>query len=1017
MAVDIRATVTCSLGTLISGSVSDDYLQGNGLIRTRGSVVISGTITPTIGTIVTFSYTKGGVTRNIPRKLRVLSSFADPYRRTTSIELGCKLTYLADLRPAVKWSVFDDPNNSTYNEDDSKVVTLPIWSSSVMNQCLAQLGISASSIPVTNNFSIGSFDFTAGYVSVLSDILVSECYCGYLDYNEILQIINLRSDGGTGRVYTEANIIDHGPINSGQLPGEAVTVSYSTLKLKPPDPTEPVEARERRNWERESSRTGPNSYYIGNRVYRGMEVVTTQIQYKTIGDVDVPIRRETVETGSTAKIAGSIGSAYIQNDIGFNASTRTLRREIETNEYDIKGNRTRTEIEVFENVLAFYGSVSLDYVFPPKTPGGRVTFVTFPDSSGMRRREKSVTTYARIGTAEQQITKTFVAWLVSGPGQQAIAENRPYLTSAFAVSTFLDSATRAGLVLERNVVTINTRGTTPGRPLSTAAAALAKKGDPDKNYRQQSTSQLQLALGSGTAQRRIEFSMPYAPDDFFNGPSGGPFTSYPSDAPAKANNFGRVQNRFLLGNRNGMNLQLAPEVLPAAPFAPMYVQANGLTAQYRANGNQWSFDSNGIVCSTDALFWAAVGGTGTFWFPVAPGITTLPTTPAPVDGNLTPGITVPPYNELVEVRAAAGPVLRITSLPYTLQPQLTTLDRLKLRTTLRAARIKKVEIPAVDITVAALVPEVRGSNTIVIVPAPSTIAVAALVPTSFGRPKTRILVPTSDVSVAALAPILSSGGSIAVPAAAITVAAFAPASIGSNVDPSFSSVSLLLHMDGANNSTNVLDSSPSPSAVTVFSDAVLSTADSKFGGASAYFDGTDGYMITPANANVRFGSGEFTIEGWIKRKGSCPNSGIICATYDFASFVNFAVCLGDTGTTHQLHAGFYDNGWNWIIDSVDIPLDEWVYFAYVRKGNLLSLYKNENLVNTLSYSGSLPAANMATRIGRGWDGLRFFNGYIDETRVTKGVGRYETGTGANANKMVFAGTNTLALPTAPFPDS
>lgn len=1011
MAVDIRATVTCSLGTLISGSVSDDYLQGNGLIRTRGSVVISGTITPAIGTVVTFSYTKGGVTRNIPRKLRVLSSFADPYRRTTSIELGCKLTYLADLRPAVNWRVFDDPNNSTYNEDDSKIVTLPIWASSVMNECLARLGISASSIPVTNNFSIGSFDFTAGYVSVLSDILVSECYCGYLDYNEVLQIINLRDNSGTGRVYTEANIIDHGPINSGQLPGEAVTVSYSTLKLRQPDPVEPIQERERRNWERQSSISGPNFYYIGNRVYRGMETVSTQIQYRTIGDVDVPVRRETIEKGSTAKVAGSIGSAYVQNGLGFNARHADLRREIETNEYDKEGNRTRTEIEVFETNLAFYGSVSLDYVFSPRS------FVSFPDASVLRRREKSVTTYARIGTAEQQTTQTFVAWLVSAPGQQAIAENRPYLTTASNVANFINNASKAGLVLERNVVTINTRGTTLGRPRNTASAALAKKGDPANNYRQESTAKLQLALGSGTAQRRIEFSLPYAPDDFFNGYSGGPFTAYPSDAPAKANNFGRVQNRLLLGNRNGMNLQLAPEVLPAAPFAPMYVQANGLTAQYRANGDQWSFDSNGIVCSTDALFWAAVGGTGTFWFPVAPGITTLPTTPATVDGNLTPGITVPPYNELVEVRAAAGPVLRVTSLPYTLQPQLTVLDPLVLHTKLHAARIKKIDIPAVDITVAALVPEVRGSNTIVIVPAPSTIAVAALVPTSFGRPKTRIPVPVSDISVAALTPTISSGGSIAVPAAAITVDAFAPASVGAGNDPSFSSVSLLLHMDGTNNSTTVLDSSPSPSIVTVFTDAVLSTADSKFGGASAYFDGSGGYMITPANANVRFGSGEFTVEGWIKRKGSCPNSGIICATYNLTTSVNFAVCLGDTGTTHRLHAGFYASSWNWIIDSVDIPLDEWIHYAYVRKANLLSLYKSGNLVGTLSYSGSLPSADMATRIGRGWDGQRFFNGYIDETRVTKGVGRYETGTGANANKMVFAGTNTLALPTAPFPDS
>ena len=597
MAVDIRATVTCSLGTLISGSIGDDYLQGNGLIRTRGSAVISGTITPPIGTIVTFSYTKGGVTRNIPRKLRVLSSFADPYRRTTSVELGCKLTYLADLRPAINWKVFNDPNNSGYTEDDARLATLPIWASSVMDECLTQLGINANSNPLTNHFSIGSFDFSAGYVSVLSDLLVSECFCGYLDYNETLQVVNLRNDGGTGPVYTAANIVDHGPINSGQLPGEAVTVSYSTMKLKPPDPTNPP-----KNWERESSVTGPNTYYIGNRVYTGMERVSTQIQYKTIGDSDLPVRRVSIERGSTAKVAGSIGAAYVQNGLGFNAINTILRKEVETNEYDATGNRTRTEIEVFETNLAFFGGVSLDYVFPSSSLGGGTASVSLPDPTTLRRREKTVSTYARIGTSEQQITKTYAAWLISGTGQQAIAENRPYLTTVSAVSNFINNASKAGLVLERNVVTINTRNNTAGRPRNTASATLAKKGDPANNYRIPSTAKLQLALGSSTAQRRTEFSMPYAPDDFFSGPTGGPFASSPSDAPTKANNFGRVQNRLLLGNRNGMNIQLAPELLPAAPFAPMYVQANGLTAQYRANGNQWSFDSNGIVCSTDALF-------------------------------------------------------------------------------------------------------------------------------------------------------------------------------------------------------------------------------------------------------------------------------------------------------------------------------------------------------------------------------------------------------------------------------
>ena len=232
MAIDIRATVTCSLGTLISASVSDDYLQGSGLVKTRGSCEIAGVITPAIGTAVTFSYTKGGVTRSVPRKLRVLSSFADPFRRTTQVELGCKLTYLQDLKEPVDWTAFDDPLNSSYTQDDAKIITIPLHASSVMDKCLSELGLTASSNPLTNKFSIAAFDFSSGYVQVLGDLLVSESYCGYLDETEVLQVVSLAQEGGTGPVIDSTQIIDLASIGVGQLPGEAVTVSYSTLKLR-----------------------------------------------------------------------------------------------------------------------------------------------------------------------------------------------------------------------------------------------------------------------------------------------------------------------------------------------------------------------------------------------------------------------------------------------------------------------------------------------------------------------------------------------------------------------------------------------------------------------------------------------------------------------------------------------------------------------------------------------------------------------------------------------------------------
>jgi hypothetical protein len=120
MVLDIRAQINCSLGDLIDASISDDYIQQNGLITTQGSCTIEGTITPSIGEIVTFSYTKNGQTYDIPRTLRVLSSFTDPYRNTSKIQLGCKFTYLNDLKEPVRWDAFSDPQNSNYTSSGSR---------------------------------------------------------------------------------------------------------------------------------------------------------------------------------------------------------------------------------------------------------------------------------------------------------------------------------------------------------------------------------------------------------------------------------------------------------------------------------------------------------------------------------------------------------------------------------------------------------------------------------------------------------------------------------------------------------------------------------------------------------------------------------------------------------------------------------------------------------------------------------------------------------------------------------
>jgi hypothetical protein len=656
MPIDIRANVTCSLGTLISASVNDDYVQGSGLIKTRGSCEISGLVSPAVGTVVTFNYTKSGVTRAVPRKLRVLSSFADPFRRTTKVELGCKLTYLQDLKDQIDWDAFDDPENAELTEEDAEIVTLPISAQSVANKCLLELGISASGLFLTNRFSIEKFDFSPGYVQILSDLLVSESRCGYLDYSERLVVFSLSASGGAGPSFGTDQIIDIGSINVGDLPGDAVTVSYSTLRLKAsvdpeeldvedpedlpdpavesaPDPDEDpdaydqyVEDQQRVNWERDETISDPVLISVPLPDNRKLSATYTPrvsrvTSYTVIDGVEQV--RSVIET--TYSISGADYGNYLAGlvnggaQVTVNAAVPTVSYTETSYTYSLYGSTTtRTE---YEPAAKAFGAMNLPFVFGGNPP----SYVLVGSMPVAVRKTVSIT--ESIGSVSRTKTTFYKLWHETLQGQQAIAESSVNLQSASDVADYVNAILSTGPVFAGSEVSTGRTGQRlPARPtqadrlnqeLADSSQIVVAQGDdfiPD--YSTPSVSEIVLATGSRTAERRIELSMPYAPDDRFirgariaENPDRYRYFAVRSDAKTKASLFGRVQNRILFGNRNGMNIQTVPELLPNAPYAPFYVTANGVVTQYRTNGTSWTMDSNGIVASTDALYWGVVGRT------------------------------------------------------------------------------------------------------------------------------------------------------------------------------------------------------------------------------------------------------------------------------------------------------------------------------------------------------------------------------------------------------------------------
>lgn len=227
-------------------------------------------------------------------------------------------------------------------------------------------------------------------------------------------------------------------------------------------------------------------------------------------------------------------------------------------------------------------------------------------------------------------------------------------------------------------------------------------------------------------------------------------------------------------------------------------------------------------------------------------------------------------------------------------------------------------------------------------------------------------------------------------------------------DPNYNSVALLLHMDGANGSTIFTDSSPTPKTVTAFANAQISTAQSKFGGASALFDGVGDYLLLPASTDWDFGTGDFTIELQYFQV-STPGSSIWQRLLQLrdGDFISGVSLVAGTGSNGNLGVNVSTNGTSWnIMSDVDLgPATNatWLHIAVVRSGGIVLVFVGGVQKASAPISGALAfGASWNPNIG-GQSGInRTINGHIDEVRITKGVARY---------------TANFTPPTAPFPNA
>lgn len=198
----------------------------------------------------------------------------------------------------------------------------------------------------------------------------------------------------------------------------------------------------------------------------------------------------------------------------------------------------------------------------------------------------------------------------------------------------------------------------------------------------------------------------------------------------------------------------------------------------------------------------------------------------------------------------------------------------------------------------------------------------------------------------------------------------------------YENVSLYLKMNGANGSTTFYDSSLYGHTVTANGDAQISTAQSKFGGTSAAFDGSGDYLSVPESNAGAFGVGDFTVECWA-RLSVASQDGIVQQTP--TTEPSWYLFVDTTIVRFGRHGA---NQYNSFANT--LSTGEWHHIAVCRSAGSLSMFLDGVSQTISAVGGGVDAydfsAERSIEVGRvaAFD----INGYIDDLRITKGVARY-----------------------------
>ncbi|MBU6222280.1 MAG: hypothetical protein KGR24_05950 [Planctomycetes bacterium] len=204
-------------------------------------------------------------------------------------------------------------------------------------------------------------------------------------------------------------------------------------------------------------------------------------------------------------------------------------------------------------------------------------------------------------------------------------------------------------------------------------------------------------------------------------------------------------------------------------------------------------------------------------------------------------------------------------------------------------------------------------------------------------------------------------------------------------------VGLLLHFDGDDLDTTTIDSSAFGRTVTLGSAAVISTAQSKFGGSSLFLDGST-YANVSVGAQFNIDDRDWTIDAWIYLDAeNSASQAMVCEIGNHGgNGVAFWMELssGEWFPVLWLGSGTSSVGYQQAMGTQAATPGEWTHVALVRDGLTMRMFVDGADAGTLAIDTdtSVSATTNTVQVGGNYTSnpSAVFAGYIDELRVLVG---------------------------------